>query len=167
MSDDVIWKGRPSQWVNFLVFFIGGLVAIGGVVGAFWSAWLLILSILVLLWMGWKFLEVRLRVYELTSERLRIYEGVLNQSIDELELYRVKDMTMERPFWLRLVGLSTLVLVTSDRSHPEVDIAAVKGGVELRDRIRVLVEGLRDKKRVREMDFSSDGEAAEFEDFEV
>lgn len=120
-----------------------------------------------MLWGLWKYLEVRVRVYELTVERLRIYEGVLNQSIDELELYRVKDMTMERPIWLRLVGLSTLVLVTSDRTHPELRIEAVRGAVELRDRLRVLVEGLRDRKRVREMDFSSDGEAADFEDFEM
>ena len=33
----------------------------------------------------WKFLSVRCRVFELTNERLRHYEGVLNQDIDEID----------------------------------------------------------------------------------
>ncbi len=37
---------------------------------------------------------------------------------NELELYRVKDIVLNEPFLLRLVGLSNIVLVTSDRSTP-------------------------------------------------
>lgn len=168
MSEDVIWKGRPSQWVNFMVFLVCGLVALAGAACAIWLwSWCWLIIVPVLLWAGWKFLEVQFRVYEMTAERLRLYEGVLNQTIDEVELYRVKDMTIERPFWLRIVGLSTLTLITSDRSHPDLDIEAIKGAMELRDQMRTLVEGLRDKKRVREMDFTSEGDAEEFEDFEI
>lgn len=106
-----------------------------------------------LLWMGWNFLTVRCRVYELTDERLRLYEGVLNQKIDELELYRVKDTTMDRPLWLRIFGLSSLHLDTSDRSHPRVEIEAIRGGDQLRETLRKQVEYWRDRKRVREVDF--------------
>lgn len=106
-----------------------------------------------LLWMGWNFLTVRCRVYELTDERLRLYEGVLNQKIDELELYRVKDTTMNRPLWLRIFGLSSLHLDTSDRSHPKVEIEAIRGGDQLRETLRKQVEYWRDRKRVREVDF--------------
>ncbi|SHJ30728.1 membrane protein YdbS, contains bPH2 (pleckstrin homology) domain [Rubritalea squalenifaciens DSM 18772] len=167
MSENAIWKGRPSQWVNFMVFAICGLVVVGAAICAVWLwSWLWLLILPAVSWASWKYLEVRFRVYELTSERLRIYEGVLNQTIDELELYRVKDMTIERPFWLRIVGLGTLVLITSDRSHPELHIAAINDAMGLRDQMRTLVEGLRDRKRVREMDFSSDGEGGEFEEFD-
>jgi uncharacterized membrane protein YdbT with pleckstrin-like domain len=111
-----------------------------------------------LLWMGWNFLTVRCRVYELTDQRLRMYEGVLNQKIDELELYRVKDTTMSRPFWLRLFGLCTLSLDTSDRSHPKVEIEAVGDGDNLRETLRRQVEHWRDRKRVREVDFEEGGD---------
>ena len=103
-------------------------------------------------------------VFELTTERIRIYEGILNQDINEVELYRVKDTRLEKPFWLRLFGLSNIVLQTSDRSLPEVKISAVRGGVEIREKLRKQVELLRDKKRVREVDFEgSDGDEMEFE----
>jgi len=56
--------------------------------------------------------------------------------------YRVKDFTMERPFWHRLFGLSTLVVLTSDRSHPEIRIEAVRDAFALRDAMRSQVEYL-------------------------
>ena len=103
-------------------------------------------------------------VFEFTSERLRIYEGILNQEINEVELYRVKDTRLEKPFWLRIFGLSNIVLQTSDRSLPEVNIRAVRNGIEIREKLRKQVETLRDKKRVREVDFeSSDSDADGFE----
>ena len=103
-------------------------------------------------------------VFEFTSERLRIYEGILNQEINEVELYRVKDTRLEKPFWLRIFGLSNIVLQTSDRSLPEVNIRAVRNGIEIREKLRKQVEALRDKKRVREVDFeSSDSDADGFE----
>ncbi len=158
MSEEVLWKGSPSQLLNLGKHLTALLLAVGiGIGGAFFApAWFALP--LPLLWMLWNFLVVRCRVYELTNERLRLYEGVLNQKIDELELYRVKDTTMDRPFWLRMFGLSTLHLDTSDRSHPKVDIEAVSDAMNLRETLRKQVEYWRDRKRVREVDFEEGGE---------
>ncbi|MDC1448359.1 hypothetical protein N8218_01765 [bacterium] len=52
---------------------------------------LVIGAIIPLGYAGWIWLQTRARIFEFTSERIRIYEGVLNQDIDEVELYRVKD----------------------------------------------------------------------------
>lgn len=159
MDEKVEWKKSPSQWLNLGVFLLAALLALVIVFAA-------ILLVTPLLWLGlvvpvgwavWSYLTVRCKVYELTSQRLRKYEGVLNQRIDELELYRIKDMTMTRPFVYRLAGLSTLVLQTSDRSHPEVKIEAVRDALNLREILRRQIEYWRDKKRVREVDFE-DGE---------
>jgi len=107
----------------------------------------------------WRWLVVRCLRYRLTSERIRITTGVLNQKIDEIELYRVKDITMTRPFWMRLAGLSSIHLKTSDRTLPRLDIPAVHNGDELRENLRQQVEIIRDRKRVREMDFdNTDGD---------
>ena len=155
MTDEVLWKRGPSQWTNFGKFLIG-LVFVAGIGVAaemipFRPAWYAVA--IPLLWMLWKYLVVRCEVYELSEQRLRLYTGVLNQKIDEMELYRVKDVTLERPLILRIVGLSNLHLETSDRSHPEVVLKAVAGAVESRETLRKQVEFLRDKKRVREVDF--------------
>jgi hypothetical protein len=65
---------------------------------------------------------------------------------------------MERPFHLRIFGLSSVDLDTSDRSHPKVRLHAISKAVELRETLREQVERLRDLKRVREVDFEEGGE---------
>jgi len=54
---------------------------------------------------------------------------------------------------LRLVGLSNIILATSDRTHSIARIPAISNGEELREKLRVAVDARRDKKRVRETDF--------------
>ena len=158
MSEEILWKGSPSQLLNLGKHLIALVLVAGiGVGGIFFPpAWFAVA--LPLLWMLWNYLVVRCRVYELTNERLRLYEGVLNQKIDELELYRVKDTTMDRPFLLRIFGLCTLHLDTSDRSHPKIDLEAIRDGQNLRETLRKQVELWRDRKRVREVDFEDGGE---------
>lgn len=170
MTDEAtVWKGRPSQLLNFWIFSGGAFIAIAFVVGAFtWNGYLALGALLPLAYMIWKWLVVRCRIYELTTQRLRLYEGVLNQEIDEVELYRVKDTTIHRPFILRIFNLSTIHLATSDRTHQTIDMRAIHDGVTVREMIRKNVEIIRDAKRVREVDFDSDGgEDLEFDDMDV
>lgn len=164
MNEDILWKGSPSQLLNLGKFLIALLVgtAIGFGAVFFPPAWAAL--VLPLVWMLWEYLKVRCRIYELSSERLRLYSGVLNQTIDEVELYRVKDTTMERPFWLRMFGLSSLYLDTSDRSHPKVELEAISDAVNLRETLRKQVEYWRDQKRVREVDFEDGGDIEGMED---
>ena len=65
------------------------------------------------------------------------------------------------PAWIALIlPLSTLIIETSDRSQPRIEIKAVHRGDELRETLRKQVEFWRDKKRVREVDFE-DGMVAD------
>ncbi|MGB6221939.1 PH domain-containing protein [Haloferula sp.] len=164
MSEEILWKGSPSQMLNLGKYLLGALLLVGiGVGGTFFPpAWAA--AVLPLAWMLWEFLKVRCRVYELSTERLRLYSGVLNQTIDEVELYRVKDTRMERPFWFRMFGLSSLFLDTSDRSHPRVELEAISDAVTLRETLRKQVEFWRDSKRVREVDFEEGGDMEGLED---
>ncbi|MGB1130987.1 MAG: hypothetical protein ACPG4K_13125, partial [Haloferula sp.] len=86
MSENVLWKGSPSQLLNLGSYFVGLVLVVGiGILGAVLAMPLIwVALVLPLGWMIWKFLTVRCRVYELTDQRLRLYEGVLNQQIDEL-----------------------------------------------------------------------------------
>lgn len=161
MSEELLWKGSPSQVLNFGKYFVALAIAVGiGVGGAFFPpAWAAL--ILPLGWMLWLFVETRSVRHELTTERIRLYQGVFNQKMDDVELYRVKDTSMERPFWYRMFGLSTLVIETSDRSQPRIEIRAVHDGEGLRETLRKQVEYWRDRKRVREVDFDESGSFAD------
>src|SRR5687767_14985829 len=102
-SEKTLWTGSSSQVVNFKLFVLSALFC-----------WLIIPIFIAL----WRYLETRTRKYEVTSERIRLTSGVLSRRTDDFELYRVKDSTLEQPFFLRLFGLSTLSLRTSDATHP-------------------------------------------------
>lgn len=160
MSEELLWKGSPSQVLNLGKYLLALILAAGiGTGGIFFPpAWIGL--VLPLGWALWIFVETRATRHELTTERIRLCEGVFNQKMDDVELYRVKDTSMERPFWYRVFGLSTLIIETSDRSQPRIEIKAVHRGDELRETLRRQVEFWRDKKRVREVDFE-DGVVAD------
>jgi uncharacterized membrane protein YdbT with pleckstrin-like domain len=153
VSEDVLWKGSPSQVLNLGKYLLVLLLAIAIGVGGFFffPAWAAL--IIPLGWALWIYINTRSIRTELTTERIRLEEGIFNRKLDDVELYRVKDTSMERPFWYRLFGLSTLIIETSDLSQPRIEIKAVHGGENLREALRKQVEMLRDKKRVREVDF--------------
>jgi membrane protein YdbS with pleckstrin-like domain len=136
MEEMTLWKGGSSQWLNLGSFSLGLLTSIGiGVAGLFFPPAYLALLIPAS-WVFWRFLLVRCQTYELSSERLRITQGVINQKIDEVELYRVKDVLLERKWWMRILGLGTLSLETSDRSLAQIEIAAIPDSIQLREMLR-------------------------------
>jgi uncharacterized membrane protein YdbT with pleckstrin-like domain len=152
-QENSFWKGSPSQWLNLGPFTAALLAAAGIAIGGlfFQPAWIAL--VIPAGYMLWRYLVVRTQVFELTSERLRVTSGVINQKIDEIELYRVKDSQMIRPWWMRLTGLASIALETSDRTLPQLVIPAIHGGEKVRELLRKHVELERDRKRVRETDF--------------
>jgi membrane protein YdbS with pleckstrin-like domain len=157
-TETPLWKGCPSQWLNIGHFSVALLLAAGIVVGGIFFPPAYAASILPLGWMIWHYLVIRCEVYEMSCQRLRINKGVFNQTSDEVELYRVKDVILERKWWMRLTGLGSLHLQTSDRSLPNITIQAIRDATNLREILRREVENVRDKKRVRELDFDDSQE---------
>lgn len=154
-----LWKGSSSQWLNLGPFTLAGLLA-AGIAAAGWFQPFAFAGLVVPLgWVLWSYLVVRTQVFELTTERLRITRGVINQQVDEVELYRIKDSVLLRPWWMRLAGLASIQMTTSDRSMPHLTVPAIADGAEVRELLRKHVESQRDRKRVRELDFdeTSDG----------
>ncbi len=153
-----LWKGSSSQWLNLGPFAVALIAAAGILVGSLFFPPAAIALALPVFYLVWRYLVVRTQVFELTSERLRVTRGVINQKVDEIELYRVKDSQMVRSWWMRLTGLASIVMQTSDRTLPSLVIPAIHGGEQVRELLRKHVELQRDRKRVREMDFEEAGD---------
>jgi uncharacterized membrane protein YdbT with pleckstrin-like domain len=157
-EENSLWQGGPSQWLNLGKFVGCGVLAAGIIAGGLFFAPAFAALVIPLGYAIWSYLVVRNERFELTTERLRVSTGVINHQIDEIELYRVKDTFMMRPWWMRMTGLTSVSLETSDRSMPKLVIPAIHGGLEMRELLRKQVEIQRDKKRVREMDFDDASE---------
>ena len=91
-------------------------------------------------------------VFEVDDTRLIHSYGVFSRTIDEVELYRIKDYTISQNLFMRLVGIYNLKLVTSDKSQPILLIKGIAHGTLISNLIRERVERIREEKGVREFD---------------
>jgi uncharacterized membrane protein YdbT with pleckstrin-like domain len=136
-ADEVVWSGSPSQIVNLPVFIVCALLC-----------WLIVPIFIAL----WKWLVVRSIRYELTTERLKLRDGVLNKVFNEVELYRVRDYRAEQPFYLRPFSLGHVIMGTTDASHPRLTLRAVRNVEHVLELVRRHVEDCRARKNVRAID---------------
>jgi membrane protein YdbS with pleckstrin-like domain len=163
MAEETVWRGSVSQWKNF-GFFVLQVLLVAAIVILFmmgqrqsaevgnFAPYILILLAVPIFIAGKRYLQTKYKVYELTSERLKMSDGVFSKVTDTLELYRVKDIEMRQPFLYRLCGIENVQLNTSDTSSPFVLIQAIPHHVGLGDKIRNQVELIRQQKGVREID---------------
>jgi uncharacterized membrane protein YdbT with pleckstrin-like domain len=64
---------------------------------------------------------------EITTQRIRFESGILSKVKNDLELFRIDDVTYEQPLGMRLLGYGQLRLRTTDRSTPTVILHGIKG----------------------------------------
>ncbi|MDR6227160.1 PH domain-containing protein [Desmospora profundinema] len=136
MKEETLWEGTTSHVAKLGTYLLCLLFC-----------WLLV-PIFVAIWTAIKLKSTR---YQLTTERLRITEGILSKRTEVVELYRVRDMSLEKPFLYRIFSKGNILLITSDQSAPNVLMEAVPDADQLMDVLRKHVEVCRDKKRVREI----------------
>ncbi len=60
--------------------------------------------------------------YLITNQRVVVERGIFNRVIDTVELYRVDDIELSKPFSQRLLGTGNITLVTSDRLQPSIHL---------------------------------------------
>ena len=164
MPEQVIWHGPSSQWKNFGRYLLSGLLcaAIAAIFAVLWdgnstqarhvSPYILLILVVPIFIALARYLKTKNKIYELTSERVKISEGVFSKVTDTLELYRVKDLETRQPFLYRLVGIENVQLNTSDASSPFILIEAIPSAVGLAAKIRNQVETIRTQKSVRQID---------------
>ncbi|WP_245841720.1 PH domain-containing protein [Sphingomonas lenta] len=127
-----------------------------------WGTLLLCFVGVGLLILGWRWLRNFSSSYEVTDQRLIIRRGILIKTVDEIELYRIKDVRLEYSLLNQMVDIGTIALTSSDPST--VGGAFVLRDVPMaRDRregLRGLVERARQRRGVRELDMDPVGTPA-------
>jgi uncharacterized membrane protein YdbT with pleckstrin-like domain len=132
-----LWKGSPSQVSNLGTYLVCLLLC-----------WLVVPIFYAL----WRWIDTHLTEYELTSQRLVFRSGVFNRKTEEIELYRVRDSSLDEPLLLRLFGTGNIVLYATDSSAATFVLRAVKAAADVRQKLRAAVEAARDQKRVRSIE---------------
>lgn len=133
---------RPSQWINlgYIIFGVG--------VAPFTSGLTLVIPI-------WKIIETYYTTYEFYNDMIIYRRGVFTVTTDEILLYRIKAINLHEPFLYRLVGISNLRIITSDKYVNQIELTGIPVGMEFRDNLRKLVEENRSRTGTKEFDLYS------------
>jgi uncharacterized membrane protein YdbT with pleckstrin-like domain len=115
------WIGVATQgfrWVPYVV-----AVALVGVA---------LLSFLV------KILVHKSKLYRITNDRVEYEFGLLSKRVHNIDLFRVKDITLTQSFFQRMLGVGVIHVFSSDKSHPQFDIGPIDGVRGLYDKLKKL-----------------------------
>ena len=170
-TEQTVWQGSPSQTVNLPVYMTLGLGVIVATVGLLFlrsstapsategiSARAIYPWIIVVMWVLCgigalvTYLKVSTTKYVLTTERLRVTTGVLSTVTQDLELRRVRDSVILRPFWARVAGLGDVQIMSADASTPRMVLHAIKDPDGVQSKIRSIVQTQWAKFNVRQME---------------
>ena len=91
--------------------------------------------------------------YYLYDDKLIIDTGFFSRREEEIRLYRIMDITLNRSLEERIFGLGTIHCCSGDKTSPEFDIKRIKLPREVKDRLSDMVEDERLRRRVGTREF--------------
>jgi membrane protein YdbS with pleckstrin-like domain len=119
-----------------------------------WPRWValvpLALGVLVLLLL---WIRVKSSSYRLTTQRLFVRRGWLAKHVNELELYRVKDVVVDQAGLQRLLGYGTITVLAADDTTPETDLVGVSSPTSVKEMIRTQYRAARQREGVHPTEF--------------
>jgi uncharacterized membrane protein YdbT with pleckstrin-like domain len=91
--------------------------------------------------------------YRITTQRIVVERGLFSKRMEQIDLYRVVDYVVERPFSQRIVGTGNITLEAMDKTTPELKIFGLRTDMmALYERLRIATESEKQRRGVRVMD---------------
>ena len=88
--------------------------------------------------------------YRLSEDRIFVEKGFLNIHVEEVLLYRVRDLELQ--LTQRIFGVGTVCVHSSDKTAPDLYLLNVKHPREVKELIFRQVEQEKDQRRMRTME---------------
>jgi uncharacterized membrane protein YdbT with pleckstrin-like domain len=82
-------------------------------------------------WLNWKN-----TVYRITNDRIEFERGIFSKSVQNMDLWRVKDIDFNQSLVQRLFGLGRIHIETSDKDIPIIDVGPIKGARDLYNNLK-------------------------------
>ncbi len=145
-------KAMAGTWAVCLLI-TAGLGALGIWLSGFeWASgkwlWIVLVVLIVGLWLYEVLLLAYRRAsvrYLLTTQRFMHEKGILRRVTDRIEVIDMDDITFEQGVWERLVGVGTIKICSSDRTHPVL----VMRGIEEVKKVSGIMDDVRRTERRR------------------
>lgn len=115
---------------------------------AAWGLLALGLLLLVAVWV-----RVKSSSYRLTTQRLFVRRGWLAKRVEEMELYRVKDVMVGQGVLQRLLGYGTITVLADDDTTPQMELVNIARPTATKELIRTHYRAARQREGVRPTEF--------------
>lgn len=81
--------------------------------------------------------------YTITSQRIMVKTGLIGKDVEEIELLRVRDLSVAQSIMDRMLGIGTLTVFSDDASAPQLLFRKIHDAQTVKD---VLRKAVRDEK---------------------
>jgi uncharacterized membrane protein YdbT with pleckstrin-like domain len=137
-SEDVLFEGSPAL-VPGLGMLLVCIVTLGLALPFLW-------------------LRAKAKHYKITTQRIVIEVGLFSKKMEQVDLYRITDYVVERPFGQRIMGTGNLILEAIDSTSPVVRLDGLKTDVvALYEKLRAATEASKQRRGVRVVDYGEPG----------
>ncbi len=86
--------------------------------------------------------------YSMSEDRFFIERGILNVREDEVRLYRITDVSLNRSLFQRMFGLGTIKCCSADKTLGDFEIVNIKNSKDVKELLSDAIEKERVSKRV-------------------
>jgi len=100
-------------------------------------------------------------LYRLSTQRFFVYHGLVSRKVEELELFRVRDVQVTQSVFERLLKFGKLTVFSTDQTSPKFEMIGVRDPLKVKDTIRINYRLSRKRERVRPTEFISDFDTEE------
>ena len=94
-------------------------------------------------------LPIAFTKYGISEDRIFCEKGLLNMKFEEILLYRVRDISMKITLGQRIFGVGSILLQSSDKTAPVLEIKNIKNPREVKEMIHEQVEEVKVQRRMR------------------
>ena len=155
-------RGTLAGWGTLLLLVAGpiGAVAVSGSEATTLPPIVpLELSVTALVTIALRWIGNMATRYEVAADRLILHRGILNKSIDEIELYRVKDVRIAFSIINQMADIGRIEITSSDETTRDAPLAMpdIPRARARREQLRTLVDAARRARGVREIDMVQEG----------
>jgi uncharacterized membrane protein YdbT with pleckstrin-like domain len=137
-EEQLIFEVRPAARA-FPARIIWGIVLLPVVVGLF-----------LLLGVWYRTVATR---YRLTTQRLFVRTGLIAKHEEEVELFRVKDVTLSQGMFQRLLGVGSVVVLSTDDTTPRLELGGIPDPEGRKEQIRAAFRTARQREGLRTGEF--------------
>ena len=94
-------------------------------------------------------LPITFTKYSMSDDRIFCEKGLLNMKFEEILLYRVRDISMKITLGQRIFGVGSILLQSSDKTAPVLEIKNVKNPRQVKEMIHQQVEQVKEQRWMR------------------